>query len=291
MTIEQLIYFVSIYESKSFTKTAKDYFISQPAISLSIKKLEDELNAKLFNRESGKFNITPVAHYLYNLSKPLLVSFDNLNKQIKEYINKNISINVGIPPMLGIFIFAPIFNKFNKEFPEINLNLTELASKANQDAILDNKLDIALAVNNSTHVDPNLCYTKIGSTELVFCVNKNNPLAKKEKITFREIGSYPIFLLKEDSLQYKIVIDYFKKYAINPNIRLLTDQIFTIKELLRFGDAGAFLFKQIAKESDDIVGIPIEEDTKLDIVIVTKKDVFLTEPVRNFYNFIKENIQ
>lgn len=60
---------------------------------------------------------------------------------------------------------------------------------------------------------------------------------------------------------------------------------------MRFGDAGAFLFKQIAKESDDIVGIPIEEDTKLDIVIVTKKDVFLTEPVRNFYNFIKENIQ
>ena len=290
MTIDQLIYFVNIYKTRSFSKTARDFYISQPAISLSMKKLEDELDVSLFNRENGQLIVTQAAKYFYNLANPIVVSFNNLNTQMKDYLNKNININVGIPPMLGIFIFVPIFNKFNKEFPNINLQLTELASKANQNAILDNQLDIALAVTNKELIDPNLSYTKIGKTELLFCVSKSNPLAGLNKISFKDIGNYPILLLKQDSLQYKILLDTFKKYEIEPNIRLLTDQIITIKELLSYGETGAFLFKQIIKDNDDIIGIPLVEDTNFDIVIVTKKDAFISEPVQKFYDFLKENI-
>ena len=76
------------------------------------------------------------------------------------------------------------------------------------------------------------------------------------------------------------------KYKITPNIRLLSDQIATIKELLLHSDIGAFLFNQVIKEGEDIIGIPLEENIKFDIVIAYKKNKTVTSTTRKVIDFI-----
>lgn len=289
MTIDQLIYFVDVCENKSFTKTGKKYFVSQPAISSTIKKLEEELGTELFIRINNTIEVTDSGQYLYSISKPLINLFDNLPKQMEDYLFKNSCVKAGIPPMLGAFIFAPIFEKFYVKYPQINLKLTELCSKANQEAVLHGDIDVALTVIYKNMINDALSYKKIGETQLLFAVRKNHPFAKKKSISIREIATLPLLLLKEDSLQYAIVTEAFKKYNITPNIRLLTDQIATIKELLSYGNIGAFLFNQIIKETDDIVGIPLEENIIFDVVIATKKNKTIQKPVQIFYDFILSN--
>ena len=156
-------------------------------------------------------------------------------------------------------------------------------------AVIKDEIDVALTVIYNNEINPSLDYKKIDDTQLIFSVNKNHPLSNKKEISFRDLQNIPLILLKEDSLQYKIVIDFFKSYGIKPNIRLLSDQIATIKELLIYGNLGAFLFNQVIKENDDIVGIPLKENIHFDVVIAYKKNKTITKTTKRFINFILDN--
>ena len=288
MTMDQLIYFIACAETNSFTKTSKLYFVSQPAISTAIKNLEHELNTDLFIRTNNLLTLTESGKYLYRIARPVVSLFKNINSQMEDFLLTNSTVKIGIPPMLGGFIFAPIFQSFTQKYPNIYLRMTELASSANQKAVINDELDVALTVINEGMIDPKLDYVKIDETSLIFAVNKNHFLDKRSSISIKELDKIPLILLKEDSLQYKIVYNYFINYKITPNIRLLSDQIATIKELLLHSDIGAFLFNQVIKDGDDIVGIPLKENIKFDIVIAFKKNKTITSTTHKIIDFIIE---
>lgn len=289
MTIEQLLYFVTAYDTGSFTKTSKAHYISQPAVSSAIKLLEEEFSTELFTRNNNKLAPTPAADYLYTIARPIVTLYNNLGPQMRNYVTNTTQIKIGIPPMLGGFIFAPVFDKFLQKSPHTNVKLVELASSANQEAVDNDEIDLALTVIHDEEKLPSLEYRKIGETQLVFAVRNGHPLAVRHEIGINELGNIPLLLMKEDSLQYKVVIGEFKKANINPNIRLLTNQVATIKELLAYGNIGAFLFTQVIKENDDIVGIPLKENITFDIVLATKKNKTISKQTKKFYDFIADN--
>ena len=84
MSIEQLIYFTKVCENKSFTKTSKELFISQPAITTAIKNLEKEFKTELITMNGKNLEITPSGERLYSLAIPIITLYNNLeNSNIK----------------------------------------------------------------------------------------------------------------------------------------------------------------------------------------------------------------
>ena len=153
MTMDQLIYFIACAETNSFTKTSKLYFVSQPAISTAIKNLEKELGCELFIRNNNELTLTDAGKYLYRIARPIVSLFKNINSQMEDYLMTNSTIKIGIPPMLGGFIFAPIFQAFTQKYPNVFLRMTELASHANQKAVINDEIDVALTVINNGIID------------------------------------------------------------------------------------------------------------------------------------------
>ncbi len=289
MSIDQLLYFIRVYETGSYTETSKEMFVSQPAVTTGIKNLEKELKTVLFSKNGRGFHPTASGEYLYQIAKPVVTLYNNLGDQMKDFKYKSTTIRIGIPPMLGSFIFAPIFDAFLTKYPNINIKMYELASNANKEAIKNGEIDIALTVRyKDEQLDPSIEYTKVDETRLLFSVNKKHPLANKEKIALDDIKDLPLITLKEDSLQYKVVNELFSEKRLNPNIRLKTDQLATIKELLSYGKIGAFLFNQVIKPEDDIVGIPLENDVTFDIIVATNKNIVLNKPAIELLQFIKD---
>lgn len=212
---------------------------------------------------------------------------------MNDYINKHSTLNLGIPPMLGTFLFPPIFNVFANENSGFQFKIKEYGSFANKKAVLDGEIDIAFTVTNECEVGDELEYIKIGETSLIFAVNKNNPLASKKVISANDIKNTPLILMKEDSLQYQIITSLFKEQNITPNILLTSNQFYIIKELLQSSDnnCGAFIFKQLIKDGENIIGIQFEKELKLDVLICYKKDAKLLSTTKRFIEFIKNNIK
>lgn len=288
MTLNHLNYFVTVVKLNSITKAAKALYVTQPAISAAIKELEKEFNTSLFVRYNNQLILTDEGHHLYRLAVNLLNLSDKLEEDMKNYVKKAEVLKIGVPPMLGSFIIPTLIQDYGKDNSEVEVQLTELGSMANQKAILDHEISCGFTVKHQDNINESLEYVKVATTSLFFAINKNHPLAKKKVIRFEDIKNTPLILMKEDCLQSSLIQNEFEKRGLTPNIKIRTNQLYTIKELISTNNLGAFLFTQVFKyDNEDIITIPLKEPLDFDIILAWEKHVPLNDVTKKFISFIK----
>ena len=288
MTIAQLQYFVTVVKQNNISKAAKKLYISQAAVSFAIKELEKEFDTSLFIRYNNQIVLTDEGHHLYKLALGILENVDSAYEDMKSYVRKASILKIGVPPMLGSFIVPSIVQEFTDKKQNTEVQLVELGSAANQKAILDRELSCGFTIKYKDNISPELDYIHVDTTSLYFVINESNPLSKKSVIAISEIKNTPLILMKEDCLQSTLIQSEFEKNGLVPNIKIRTNQLYTIKELLLGNKLGAFLFTQVCKNnSDNIVAIPLKEPLDFEIVLAWRKSSSLNDATKEFIEFIK----
>ena len=141
--------------------------------------------------------------------------------------------------------------------------------------------------NNHNHVADTYNTLPLVDTELVFCVSKDHPLASRSKISFKELANEHIILFKADSYQNIFIKRAFSEVGVTPNILLYSSQLYTIKQFLSYGNAGAFLYRQVAEMDDDLVCIPLDTPIAQEVVLIWSKNSNLYSDSENFIQFVK----
>ena len=276
MKIIQLQYFAEVVKTNNISKAAKNLYVSQPAISAAIRELEKEFNTSLFIRYNNQITLTDEGHYLYRLTMGLLDNYEKVKSDMFAFLKQFEILKIGIPPMLGTFILPSIFNAYTKQNPNVEIQLLELGSKANRQALIDREINMGLTVKSKDEELPEpLTYIKLMDTTLLFSINSNHQLAKKEVISINELKDFPLILMKSDCLQPTLVEKAFAQQNLIPNVKIKTNQLYTIKELIKNNNLGAFLFNQVIENEKEITGIKLSTPIDLDIVIAYRKDVNL----------------
>ena len=292
MKIIQLQYFVETVKTNNISKAAKNMYVSQPAVTAAIRELEKEFNTSLFIRYNNQITLTDEGHYLYKLALELLENFEKVRSDMFSYVKQFEILKIAVPPMLGTFILPTIINQYTKLNPNVEIQLTELGSMENRQALIDREITLGLTVKSKDEELPDtLTYVKLMETTLLFTVNKNHQLSKKKKITIKDIKDFPIILMKKDCLQSSLVQNAFEKNSLTPNIKVRTNQLYTIKELIKNNNLGAFLFNQVIENEDSITGIKLEEPIDLEIVIAYRKDANLNNISKAFLKCLTESIK
>ena len=113
MNLKHLSYFVDISKRESFTKAADDIYVSQSALSKSVKSLEQELNVTLIDRTSKSFNLTEEGRILYVEGEKLLQYIDESQDEIIEKIHRSRRrLRIGIPPVISTVYFSHLLFRF-----------------------------------------------------------------------------------------------------------------------------------------------------------------------------------
>ena len=291
MKIIQLQYFAEVVKTNNISKAAKNLYVSQPAISAAIRELEKEFNTSLFIRYNNQITLTDEGHYLYRLAMGLLDNFEKVKSDMFTFLKQFEILKIGIPPMLGTFILPSIINAYTKQNPNVEIQLLELGSKANRQALIDREINMGLTVKSKDEELPEpLTYTKLMDTTLLFSINSNHQLAKKEVITINELKDFPLILMKSDCLQPTLVENAFAQQNLIPNVKIKTNQLYTIKELIKNNNLGAFLFNQVIENEKEITGIKLSTPIDLEIVLAYRKDVKLNNISKDFIDCIIESI-
>ena len=291
MKIIQLQYFAEVVKTNNISKAAKNLYVSQPAISAAIRELEKEFNTSLFIRYNNQITLTDEGHYLYRLTMGLLDNYEKVKSDMFAFLKQFEILKIGIPPMLGTFILPSIINAYTKQNPNVEIQLLELGSKANRQALIDREITMGLTVKSKDEELPEpLTYTKLMDTTLLFSINSNHQLAKKEVITINELKDFPLILMKSDCLQPTLVENAFAQQNLSPNVKIKTNQLYTIKELIKNNNLGAFLFNQVIENEKEITGIKLSTPIDLEIVLAYRKDVNLNNISKDFINCIIESI-
>lgn len=98
MELKQIKYFISVVEQRNFTRAAEMNFVSQPNITMAIKKLEEELGAPLLQRGYKHIALTKEGEHFYSKTKDILQKLDNVVQEIRDSQQATGVVTIGIPP-------------------------------------------------------------------------------------------------------------------------------------------------------------------------------------------------
>ena len=288
MTLLQMKYFIAVCESGSLTAASKSLFVTQPALSTAINQLEKSYNLRLFERKNHGLTLTKDGEFFYEKAKQLLNAYEILDKDLKDLAQSKYTIRIGVPPMIGSFLFPKIYSQYMQFHPDAKFEIWEEGSLTIRKKIQNKTLDIGFSILND---NANEHYEKedILETELLYCVSRDNPISKKESLTIEDIKNESIIMLREGFFQNQLINKMYQEVQADPKIILISSQLSVIRNFVKMNAGGAFLMKELVDINDDsIVGISFTNKLTLKIGLIWQKEAQLHLGALDFINFLRD---
>ncbi|MBR6690467.1 MAG: LysR family transcriptional regulator [Bacilli bacterium] len=290
MNIDLELYrvFYVVAKNKHMTKASEELHISQPAISQSIKKLEDQLGGTLFLRSNKGMELTEEGKMFYEYVKGALELINNAENEFTSF--KNLSkgeVKIGCSTTLTKLILIDVLKKFNKEYPNISINITnDLTSNLINDLKLG-KLDFVI-FNESNIKETNLHLEKIKELKQGFVYNPE--FYNDEINSFEDLNKFPLILQKEASNSRKL-LDYIalqNSVKLVPKMEVVSQELIT--EFVNIGLGIGFAIIDLATRNyKNIKELKINKKIpNINIYLATNKSVSLTFASKMFIKYLSQ---
>jgi len=196
MNLRDLKYIVEVAKEQNFARAAQKVFVSQPALSMQIKKLEDELGAQIFERDLKNFLVTKVGEEIIKKAEIILREAEEI-KNIAKNSHDPYSgeLRIGAFPTLSSYFFPQNIKKISKKFPKLKLLLIEEKSEELIKKLQNGEIDCAFLA--MPVVASGLEHEKIFSEKFLLATPKNHELAKKKKISQHDLRGKNLMLLED----------------------------------------------------------------------------------------------
>ena len=148
MTLQQLEYILAVERYRHFGRAAEACNVTQPTLSAMIGKLEEELNAKLFDRNRQPICPTPVGEQVIRQAKEVLVQADSIKDIVEEEKHSlNGTFRVGILPTIAPYLLPRFFPQLMKKYPTLDIRVREMKTHEIKEALLQGDIDAGILAN------------------------------------------------------------------------------------------------------------------------------------------------
>lgn len=144
--ISQLKYLLALVRERNYSKAAEKSFVSQPALSMAIKKLEEELNITLIDKKTNPITLTEKGEIIVRQATKIIEDYTALNKIASELTSKIFSgtLRINIIPTLAPYVIPLFYKKFSTEYPDIELIIQEDETKNILEKLKNSEIDAGL---------------------------------------------------------------------------------------------------------------------------------------------------
>ena len=197
MDLNLLHTFVTVANTRNISRAAEQVHLTQPAVSLQIKQLEEKLGTPLFLRHP--LRLTDAGEHLFHNARQILAQWHTTLDYIQEEQGLNAgSLTIACSDTLMRFHLLEHIALFKQRHPQVALSLLNRTSQAAQQAVLCGEADIALALNEQDH--PKLAHRPVVSYQDVAAVHPDHALGSLEGITAQRLAQQSLLLLEERTL-------------------------------------------------------------------------------------------
>jgi DNA-binding transcriptional LysR family regulator len=293
MEIRQLKAFLAIAEAKTFTAGARLMNVTQAAISMQIRQLEDEVGLTLFTRTPRRVIITEAGEHLLDRARRILREHDAALAEISELAGaEHGRLRIGSASAMFATIQLPkILQNLKNRYPRAEITVNSGTSQTLSDRILHGELDIAFV---SLPVEStNLLTELLFSDEIVAIANPKHPLAKGKVISAAQLASENLILGEKGGNTRRMIDEFFAAASVRPNVVMELSRQEAINQMVEnnmgVGIAGA---KTVAAEikAKKLVSWYIEgAEIKWDLGLARLRGGYYSPIAKEFVKFCKES--
>jgi DNA-binding transcriptional LysR family regulator len=195
MDIKGLQYFVTAAERLNFTVAAKACYITQTAMSLHIKKMEDELGFKLFIRDKHTTNLTDAGRAFYLRAREIILSYEAAVRHSAS-VNDGVVgvVDVILPSCIEGFMLMDRFRAFSEMYPEVRVNVNVEPPGRHIDCIRSGRADICVGAPDEMDLDDDFAVERLREDPVTILCGKHHPLASVGHVTVEMISREPVIV-------------------------------------------------------------------------------------------------
>lgn len=291
MDVKQLKYLDTLVRTRSYTKAAKELFISQPSLSIAIKNFETEVGFKLFERNIDGIALTEQGEELHQKSKHLINGFAYVEEEIERIKHRGVE-NLKIGLIESFRRYSPLLvQDFIKSNPKMNITLIERNSNGVLEELLDYNIHFGITTNEVAH--ENIECVKLMSRTLSIVYNQEHDINNKKNIDIKDFEGETLIQSIRGSQLYGIVNREIAKNQINLGSTINVESLETALELVRHNIGVALLPTPYVRNLNDEQILYFELDDyeyfKNDMNIIYHKNRYLPEAVLKYIREVSED--
>lgn len=254
--------FYEVAKAGNISKAAKELYISQPAISKAISKLEDSLNVSLFTRSSRGVQLTSEGELLFKHTQAAFQALDLGEQELKRIKEFNIGhLRIGVSNTLCKYILLPYLKNFIEQYPHIKITIESQATAKTISMLEQHMLDVGLVAEPSVH--SGLSFIPVMDIQDIFVSTRHylNNLYLREGSGADLFSCGNIMLLDQNNMTRHHVDEYMKDNHIEPKQILEVTTMDLLIEFAKIGLGVACVIKELVQKELDtgrLVEIPLD---------------------------------
>jgi len=259
MNFRDLNYLVKVAELKHFGKAAQACFVSQPTLSMQVKKLEQELGVVVFERSNKHVMLTPIGERLVQQAKNMLQAMDELHRLAKNSRDPYAkTLRLGVIPTLAPYLLPSLIQHIKTKFPKLSLQLYEAQTSLLVQKLKNAELDLillALPIEQD-----GLTSYELYQEPFYLAVPCDHPLATEKKISLKLLAAQELLLLEDGHCMREQALDVCRLAGASEQQNFRATSLETLRQMVNIG-SGITLIPKMAVRDDDkkVVYLPFLE--------------------------------
>ncbi|MBN3561114.1 LysR family transcriptional regulator [Aliamphritea spongicola] len=234
ITLKQLRAFVAVAHTRSFTEACARVHLSQPALSIAIKNLEEEVGGELLARTTRTLALTPEGEEFYPVAERMLLDWDNALDDLQQrFALKRGRIVIGAMPSFASSLLPALLKPFRNEFPHIAVTVQDVVAESVVDLIREGRIEIGFSFDPGEAEDLN--FTPLFRDNFVAIVDRHHPLASAETIDWKDLLADHFISLQKPSSMRQLLTDSLAEHGMQLIPELESHQLVTVGRMVSAG--------------------------------------------------------
>ena len=282
--------FYHVASTLSFSEASKQLFISQSAVSQSIKTLERKLDQTLFIRSTKHVQLTPEGEILLRHIEPAMHFIRRGEAQLLDAAATGGQIRIGASDTICRYFLVPYLERFHRDFPSAHIKVINQTSIKCVELLETGQVDLIVTNYPNQYLSNVSSIKKIRTFKDVFIANKSFEQLKGRKLSYEQLSKYPILMLDKRSTTSEFLHRLFQQHHLDlvPEIELTSNDL--LIDLARIGLGIAFIPDFCIQEpNDDLFIVETEEELPTrELVIAHNEQIPLTKASEEFLNYFED---
>lgn len=284
MTLKQLKAFLVLARTLNYANAANELCLSQSALSLSIKTLEEELGGKLFKRNTRRVEITTEGQSLIPYAKKLLANWEDMEKDVKQRFKLNRgTLNIASMPFATHAVLPAVMHDFAQQHPNISFSIHDITNEKIIEKVQEGIFEIGICFEPKAN--DQLIFQPLFNEDFLALLPKHHVLAKQKSVTWLELCSCPFVTLQNPSIIRHVIEEHCAALQVVLDLKVECHQISSLSHFVAYGMGVSAIPRHFQKfiDLEKNVLVEIEDNqAQLAVGIIYKKDYELSNMSSQF---------
>ncbi len=285
MDLRKLEIFVCVAQLKSFSKAAKQLHMAQPAVSIAVRKLEEEFNSLLLERHNRNIRLTADGKIAFNQAQQILMQVNTLKTTLLQTDGElHGELSIACPSMLATYYFPKLLGDFLGLHSGLTASIVQSGTKKIERMLLDDEVELGVITLQGEH--EGLDIIPLIKQQVVICVGNEHPYKNRARINIKQLQQTSMVLYQEDYYIRQRLDELCQQENVKLDVRMQTNFLPLLTSMVKNNLGATVGLEMMVEQEDDIHGIQLQPKIELQMAVARRKGRNISQANQAFLDWL-----